>query len=581
MKMIVGIDFGTTNVRVSTWEEGADDPRPKEIGPGVNPMPAVVALQLQPDGSVKKVVGEEAEALDVPEKVVIHNIKRWALSGDSYVQWRLNISNTEIPAWWNPELKCVDVWGNQFSAQELIADVLREAVNRADLPSKFEWRAGCPIHAGYEYRQMLCEILKELAGGEGHVDWVVDEPVLFVVAALNNDPDSILKRPGSYLVYDLGGGSFDCALVEMDTQEHNRAIVVSGADGHPLLGGSNIDQAIARRLNYDGPMNLLRLAKEQVTPDNPVVRINDNLSLQWSDVEAVLRENKFLRLSLMALRDSFVSSAAFSALGESDDDQPGSMVLAPPSKDTGEVRFAWQLTYDEMGQDIDGLLLYGGPTLSPYFPLNLSKWFPLDEIGRQKVWGARDLIKMVPDPEITGVSIGACYYPSMENFHEVPSRLPYRVVLENRGTGNRVEYDPHQHFVDTFQPAENFTSQWLLQERENPQEYELIITDSNGEVKETHHVDGYLEEGKRQPATSLRLIIDRLGPVCVEKRSEGVGLSWTKKFEVVENPPWQNERQRAALRRRKERKREREEERKRALDTSGIHPFMVHSDPND
>lgn len=579
MNMIVGIDFGTTNVRISTWEEGASNPQPREIGPGINPMPAVVALHLQPDNSVEKVVGEEADDMeDGQDKVVIRNIKRWALSSDPYVKWRLDISGTECPHWWNPESKCVDVWGKQFQVQELIADVLREAVSRADLPSEFEWRAGCPVHAGYEYRRMFSETLKEIAG-KGQVDWVVDEPILFLVAALNNDPDSILKRPGSYLIYDLGGGSFDCALVGMDNQEYNRTIVVSGADGHPLLGGSNIDQALAHKLNYAGKMNILRLAKEQVTPDNPVARINNDLSLQWSDVEAVLGENKFLRLSLMALRDSYVSSEAFSSLGEADDDQPDSMIISPPSENTGEVRFAWQLTYGEMGENMDGVILYGGPTLSPYFPQSLSRWFPLDENDHRKVLYASDLIKIVDDPAITGVSIGACYYPSRQNFHEVPSRLPYRVVLENRLTGNpedKVEYQPHQHFVDTFQPTQNFTSKWLQQERDNPQEYELIIADSNGVVLERHFVDGYLEDGNRLPATSLRLIIDRLGPVCVEKKSEGIGLSWTKKFEVIKNPPWQSAEQRAALRRRQARKQQKEEARRQQsrqqLEAQARHP---------
>ena len=589
METIVGIDFGTTNVRISTWNQDVGGaPQPVRIGRlSSNTMPVVIALQRQPGGSVSMIVGEDAEDADGMEDgletVVIYNIKRWALSNDSYVHWRLEISKTEWPTWWNPELNCVEVWGHQFPVKDLIAAILSEAISRADLPSEFDWRAGCPVHAGYEYRRMLSETLKELAG-KGQVDWVVDEPILFLAAALNSDPDSILKRSGSYLVYDLGGGSFDCALVEMDSQEHNRAIVVSGADGHPLLGGSNVDQALARILNYDGPMNSLRIAKEQVTPDNPVARINNNLSLQWSDVEAVLWENKFLRLSLMALRDAYVSSEAFSALGESDDDQPGSMILSSPSKETGEVRFAWQLTYDEMGQNMDGVILYGGPTLSPYFPQNLRRWFPLDENDQTKVLYASDLIKIVDDPAITGVSIGACYYPSRQNFHEVPSRLPYRVALK-RLTDNaedkpedKVEYQPHQHFVDTFQPAENFTSQWLQQERDNPQGYELIISDSSDVVLERHFVDGYLEDGNRLPATSLRLVIDRLGPVCVEKKSEGIGLSWTKKIEVVNNPPWQNEEQRAALRRRQERKRQNEEERRRQAQPNLDRP--AHLDVN-
>ena len=96
------------------------------------------------------------------------------------------------------------------------------------------------------------------------------------------------------------------------------------------------------------------------------------------------------------------------------------------------------------------------------------------------------------------------------------------------------------------------------QERDNPQEYELTITDPDGVVLERQPVSGYLEAGNRQPATSLRLIIDRLGPVYVEKKSEGAGLPWTKRFTVVENPPWQTEEQRERLEALRQRQRQRE-----------------------
>ena len=57
----------------------------------------------------------------------------------------------------------------------------------------------------------------------------------------------------------------------------------------------------------------------------------------------------------------------------------------------------------------------------------------------------------------------------------------------------------------------------------------------------------------------MRLVIDRLGPVYVEKRSEGIGLPWTKKETVVENPPWQTEEQREILDALREREHQREE----------------------
>ena len=563
---IVGIDFGTTNVRISTWDPDAPDaglPQPSMIGRGgTATMPVVVALQRQPGGSVSiAAVGEEAEELEGAQNTeVIHNIKRWALSNDPYVKWRLEVSNTEWESWWNPELSCVEVWGEQFQAKELITAILREAVNRADLPDEFEWRAGCPVHAGYEYRLMLKEVLSEITG-KGSVTWVVDEPVLFLAAAQRNiAPDSPLKLRGSYMVYDLGGGSFDCTLVEV---RDDGEMIVYGADGHPLLGGSNIDRGLAAK--FQAPVNLLRLAKEDASPDNNQVPISGNLSLTWADVETELKSGRFIQRSLMAMRDAYISAKSVVWRRDDGSADSGDMVLQQ-DENTGEVRFTWQLGYEDMKQDMDGVILFGGPTRSPFFAENLRHWF-----GEAKVFLAHDLIGGVDAPEITGVSMGACYYPSGQHFHQVPSRLPYRVTLENLKTGNEgnpAEYRPHQHFVETFQPAEQFTSRWLQQEPDDPQEYELTITDPDGVVLERQYIDGYLEFEGRHPATSLRLVIDRLGPVYVEKRSAGIGLPWTKKEKVVENPPWQTEGQREILEALRERERQREEMRRQ--ETQGI-----------
>lgn len=542
---IVGIDFGTTNVRISTWDSEDPDaglPQPQFIGRGGIPyMPVVVALQRQTGGEVSVVVGEDADSLeDGPNTLVIRNIKRWALSGDAYVKWRLEVTETGWPTWWNPELGCIEAWGQHFQANQLISEILKEAVSRAGLPERFEWRAGCPVQAGYDYRSMLSEVLTDIAG-QGRVEWVIDEPVLFLAAAQRNiDPDSQFKLRGSYMVYDLGGGSFDCALVEV---RDDGEMIIYGADGDPLLGGSNIDRMLSAK--FAGAENLLRLAKEQVSADNPSVPFGGSTALTWGDVEDELKRGKFVTRSMMAMRDAYIG-------GKSVTHGP----VLEENGETGEVRFVWQSDYPDMASDLGGIIMFGGPTRSPFFKDNLSQWF-----GDTKVLLARDLIGGVDDPEMTGVSMGACYYPSGDNFHQVPTRLPYRVALENTTTGreeDRVQYQPHQHFVDNFKPAEQFESDWLPQERNNPQEYELTIMDPDGVVLERQSVDGYLEPGNRQPATGLRLIIDRLGPVYVEKRSEGVGLPWTKRVTVVEHPPWQTEEQRGMIEALRRRQNERE-----------------------
>ena len=52
MTKIVGVDFGTTNVRIAQWDVDEDDrPMSCEIGTTVNPytMPAVIAFERQKD----------------------------------------------------------------------------------------------------------------------------------------------------------------------------------------------------------------------------------------------------------------------------------------------------------------------------------------------------------------------------------------------------------------------------------------------------------------------------------------------------------------------------------------------------
>ena len=561
---IVGIDFGTTNVRISTWDpEDGGIPQPRLIGRGdTTVMPAVVALRRESDGSVSTVAGEEADDLEeTPDIVVIRNIKRWALSNDPYVKWRLEVNEASWPTWWNPDLHCVEVWGQHFQVKELMADILKEALGRADLPDQFEWRAGCPVHAGLEYRSMLKDILPN-SGARSSINWVVDEPVLLLALARRMGNLDL----GSYMVYDLGGGSFDCALVEL---RDGGEMIVYGADGHPLLGGSNVDSSLANKFTIDNAGNLLRLAKEQVSPGNPAARINDSLSLTWQDVESALKEGKYIPLSLMALRDAYVNAKAVVWRRGDEPDKPDEMTL-DRNAETGEVRFVWQLNYSDMARDVDGIILFGGPTRSPFFEENLRRWF-----GDDKVIHARDLVAGLDAPEITGVSMGACFFPTGEHFYEVPSRLPFRVTLENRQSGQKVEYSPFEYFVETFKPSEQFLSDPLLQERDNPQEYELTITDIDGVLMEHQLVNGFLESDGRHPATSLRLVIDRLGPVYVEKKSEGIGLPWTKMEAVVENPPWQTEEQREMLEALRGRERQREAMRRQEAEPNLDRPAQL------
>ena len=72
------------------------------------------------------------------------------------------------------------------------------------------------------------------------------------------------------MVYDLGGGSFDCTAVEV----RNNELIVLAEEGLSALGGMDIDDRLRDRLEYIGDTQYLRVAKEELSsasaPNNSV-----------------------------------------------------------------------------------------------------------------------------------------------------------------------------------------------------------------------------------------------------------------------------------------------------------------------
>jgi hypothetical protein len=523
---VVGVDFGTTNIRIATWDSERPEviPESRLIGQGdASTMPAVIAFQRQPDGYVTTFVGEDADILedvsgtdDRPETVVVRNIKRWALSDDPYVEWNLKSRGTLKEDWWNPETRCVEALGQVLPVQDIVRKILAEAFRRAGITGPFQWRAGCPVHAGLGYRSMLAEVLSEF-GGENKVSYVVEEPVLFLALAHRMGQ----LTPGSYMVYDVGGGSFDCALAEVGTDGE---MTVYAAQGDPTLGGVLIEELLKEKLGYTGSAISMRLAKEQVSPSNPSLALGDGISLGWSDVEEVLKKRQFLGWTLAAMREAYIVAKV---LWKPEEGAPP--IGAIPSCRLGDMPTAFR-------KDLHSIFLTGGPTKSPYFRDRLTETF-----GDQVVPTEEVVPQNVPDPELTGLSIGACYMFDDENRRPLyVSRLPARVTLQDTSTGHPpVEYTPYQHFVPNFNPAKPFISAQLLARPGNEAEYVLTVTDVDGEVLGRQIVDFSRGRVLRGETRSPQLVIDTLGQVGIKSNRK----SWVE----IEAPPWQTDRQRKVI----------------------------------
>ena len=569
---IVGVDFGTTNIRISTWDSERDlPPNPQPIGvEGTTTMPAVVALHRESGGAITIIVGEDADGLqdDPNETLVIRNFKRNALSSDAYVGWHLEARNSQQqeakwpPQWWNPDRSCVQAWGQEYPVWDLIHELLAEAFRRADVAGEFEWRAGCPVHAGYEYRKGLAETLGRLSGS-GELNWVTEEPILFLTMAreLGN------LEEGSYLVYDVGGGSFDCALVEINRNE----MLVYGADGHPLLGGADIDEHLRQKLEYTGQLNLLRQAKERLSPSNPSQTLGDGTIISEDSVNATLVELGFLWKSLSTIRDSYISAKTLWKRPRGEADPPvGEVISRNPS---GAIRHVWQLSLNDLTHDIDGIILIGGPTNSSYFRNRLS-----DKFGQDKILTPSEVLPTLiatPDLELVGVSMGACYSYRGTYSPLYVNRLPASVSLENLETGDAVKYKAFQSFASRFKPFSPFISeplrlrQSIVRSLKYPKSLQLTIVFPNGVVTNQAFIDNELNE--RQIGSELKLVIDRFGVVGVRQESE---QHRPKVVPIFDQPPWQTGDQKAAFQRLLEQQRENEHEmERRGLINVTRHPW--------
>ena len=159
------------------------------------------------------------------------------------------------------------------------------------------------------------------------------------------------------------------------------------------------------------------------------------------------------------------------------------------------------------------------------------------------VTSAEELVAAeIPDPELTCLSLGACYMAAERYTPLYVNRLPAKVTLEDTSSGASVEYEPYQHFVPNFNPAKPFVSKSLPLQANPDVEFVLTVADTDGKQLLRQPVDfsrsGILPGASRSPL----LLINTLGIVGV---SNG-GLPWNggRPWVEIEHPPWQTDLQR-------------------------------------
>ena len=555
MTKIVGIDFGTANVRITHWDvEGGTNPVNSPIGEGgVSWMPSVIAFQKQSDGEITVEVGETADSFwNVPNTEVIHNIKRWVLASDPHLQgiikWTFPNKEERWPEWMDRESRSIRVWDETvMTLQEAVTQILKVAISRAGLAgAAAEWRAGCPVESDLIYRKALVSALDEL-GCEGQIKWVAEEPLLLL--ALGRETGAL--RDGRYLVYDLGGGSFDCAVVEVGDD----TLVVLAEEGL-MLGGTDVDAMIIEKLRedgYKGSPQIARLAKEQLTSENPAIALGDGHQLTLDYVEGLIAKGGFINKTMTAMVNAYHKAH----------------MLIHGTYAVG----GWSVAVEEMVNDIDGVLLAGGPTRMDYFAQELGKIF-----GDEKVITASELVLAadrpdITDPELTAISHGAAYLHSGTYMPLMVDRIPVNITLKVTDGREAVE-DTYAAFrrLPFRNPLASHEGQWVSLDAESDKTYSVSVSDPDGKtiyesdpqsMRMPRYEDGYLGP----LADRAQLVIDRFGSVWVRLAAgpSDVPQPLVDNVVILRNPIWQTDLQKEVMEKLEEIQRQREEDAKAAM----------------
>ncbi|HEY2082277.1 MAG TPA: Hsp70 family protein [Verrucomicrobiae bacterium] len=231
MSKIVGIDLGTTNSLVATVDSGIPfviaDAEGRRLTPSVVHFPA---LEAEP------VVGNAANRVRVIKPAeTVYSVKRYI--GRRGAEIALEEKSVTYP------LDCtsagavtIPIHGKSFSPEEISAEVLKKL--KRDAEASFNepvTRAVITVPAYFNDAQRnATKKAGELAGFT--VERIVNEPTAAALAyGLNR-----LHEHAKIAVYDLGGGTFDLSILELN----NGVFQVLSTNGNTRLGGDDIDQRI-------------------------------------------------------------------------------------------------------------------------------------------------------------------------------------------------------------------------------------------------------------------------------------------------------------------------------------------------
>ena len=237
MSKIIGIDLGTTNSCVAIMDGGTV--KIIENSEGDRTTPSIVAF---PKDSDEVLVGQSAkrQAVTNPENT-LYAIKR--LIGRRFdedaVQKDIDLVPYKIVKADNGDA-WVEANGKKMAAPEISAKIIGKMKKTAeDYLGETVTEAVITVPAYFnDSQRQATKDAGKIAGL--NVKRIINEPT---AAALAYGVDKLVGDK-TVAVYDLGGGTFDVSIIEMEDVDGEKHFEVLSTNGDTFLGGEDFDQRI-------------------------------------------------------------------------------------------------------------------------------------------------------------------------------------------------------------------------------------------------------------------------------------------------------------------------------------------------
>ncbi|HAB10981.1 MAG TPA: molecular chaperone DnaK [Planctomycetaceae bacterium] len=230
---VIGIDLGTTNSVVSVLEGG--EPKVLANQEGNRLTPSVVAFTDQGE----TLVGEQAKRQAVTNpKNTVYSIKRFMGRRHSEVSSEEKIVPYSVVGG-SEDYVQVEAAGETYKPPQISALVLRKLKEAAEsyLGHKVN-RAVVTVPAYFnDAQRQATKDAGQIAGLE--VERIINEPT---AASLAYGMDK--KQDQKIAVFDLGGGTFDVSILEVDAE----SVEVLSTNGDTHLGGDDFDEVLINHI---------------------------------------------------------------------------------------------------------------------------------------------------------------------------------------------------------------------------------------------------------------------------------------------------------------------------------------------